>query len=187
MTNKLQKDNNQHGAIAKSLNLSISTKHSVEISRNIRYKSTSDARQLLEDVVDMKRALPFRKYKKDMGHKRGMMAGRYPQKATKEFLKLIKSVEANAQSKGLDTGNLKITKIISNQASIPFTGGRRRTGTKRTHIEIEVKEFIKRKSAGKTKKADVKEGSKIKKTTSVRRSEGKSTDHETKLQEGAKQ
>lgn len=163
---------NEHSATAKSLDLSISTKHSIEISRSLRYKSTTLAKRILEDAINLKKAIPFRKFKKDMGHKRGMAAGRYPQKAAREFMRLIKSVEANAQSKGLNVGNLKITKIISNLASIPATGGRRRTGTKRTHLEIEVKEFIHKTEKRASKAADVKKEDLKATTTSKSKQQG---------------
>jgi large subunit ribosomal protein L22 len=140
------KTGNEHMAKAKSTNLSISTKHSIEISRELRYKNTSVAKKILENVVSMKRAMPMRRFNQDVGHKKGMAAGRYPVKAATEFLKIVKSVEANAQNKGLNTTNLKITKIISNKASIPFTGGRQRTGTKRTNVEIEVEEVATKKN-----------------------------------------
>jgi large subunit ribosomal protein L22 len=141
----------EHIASARSLNLPISTKHSVEISHQIRYKNTSFARKFLEDVISMEKAVPFRRFRRDVGHKRGMSAGRFPQKAAKEFLKLVKSVEANAQTKGLNTTTLKITKLVANKASTPITGGRLRQGTKRTHLEIQVKERkeIKKDKTGK--------------------------------------
>jgi hypothetical protein len=84
------------------------------------------------------------------GHKKGMSTGRYPTKAAFEILKLLKSVEANAHFKGLNTSSLKITKIIANRAPNPYSGGRHRTGTKRTHVEVEVKE----RGASKSKVAE---------------------------------
>jgi large subunit ribosomal protein L22 len=129
-----------HTASAKALNLAISTKHCIEISRALRYKNTSYAKRFLEDVVTISSPVPFKKFRNDIGHKAGMASGRFPQKAAKEFLRLVKSVEGNAQEKGLDTSNLKIIKILANKASIPQTGGRQRHGTKRSHIEIAVKE-----------------------------------------------
>ena len=150
---------NEHVAKAKSTSLSISTKHSIEISREIRYKNTSVAKKILENVIDMVTPMPMRKFNQDTGHKRGMAAGRFPQKAAKEFLKIVKSVEANALSKGLNVSNLKIIKIVSNKASIPSTGGRFRRGTKRTNVEIEVKEVEAKKKLAKVKnikKADTK-------------------------------
>ena len=145
----------EHIAKASSLNLAISTKHSIEICNFLRYKPLSFAKAYLEDVAEMKKAIPFNRFNKDMGHKKGMSAGRYPVKAAKLFLVLLNSAEANAQFKGLNTSGLKITKILSNRASIPSTGGRSRTGTKRTSLEIEVKEVLTKKEDKKTKK-DVK-------------------------------
>jgi large subunit ribosomal protein L22 len=155
MVNKTNQENehvaNEHVAVAKVSSASISTKHSVEISNAIRNKNTAVVKSFLENVINLKEAVPFKRYKRDVGHKKNMASGRYPQKAAKEFLKLVKSVEANAQVKGLDTSNLKIVKMVSNIASIPFSGGRRRRGTKRTNIEIMVKEgSVKSKVAKKT-------------------------------------
>ena len=148
---------NEHIASAKSLNLPISTKHSIEISREIRYKTTAFAKDLMEKVIVKKKPVAFKRFNNDMGHKAGMASGRFPVKAANFFLQLLKSVEANAQDKGLNVSNLKITKVISNKASIPSGGGRHRHGTKRTHIEIEVQEFSsKKKESKKEAKADVK-------------------------------
>ena len=125
-------------ALARARNLSVSTKHSVEISRNLRYKSTAFAKKYLEAVINYDSPVSFKRHVRNIGHKSGMSAGRYPIKAAKEMLKLIKSVESNAQFKGMDVANLKITKLMANQASIPSTGGRQRYGTKRTHLDVEV-------------------------------------------------
>ena len=149
--------NADHFAQAKSLNLPISTKHSVEICNSLRYKRTDYAKQFLEEVIGLNRAVPFKRFNRDMGHKAGMAAGRFPQKAAQEFLSLVKSVEANAQFKGLNTSNLKITKILANKASVPATGGRHRSGTKRTNLEVEVKEVMtKDKRSNKDKKSEKK-------------------------------
>lgn len=134
-----------HRAVAKALNLPISTKHCIEISSFLRYKSTRFAKEYLQNVVTLRKAIPFKKFIRDIGHKAGMSAGRFPRKAAAEFLKLLNSVEANAQSKGLNTSSLKIIKLLANRAAVPMTGGRRRRGTKRTHIEIEVSEVSRKK------------------------------------------
>ena len=130
----------EHLAIARGLNLPVSTKHCLELSRELRYKTTSYAKKYLEEVMEIRRAVPFRRFTRNVGHKRGMASGRFPQKAAKEMLYLIKSVEANAQVKGLNTSNLKITKLIANRAATPMTGSRRPHGKKRTHLEVEVRE-----------------------------------------------
>lgn len=142
----------EHSASASLKDVSISTKHSIEISHALRYKNTNYAKNYLGEVIVLKRAVPFRRFLRNVGHKKGMSAGRYPQKAAKEFLRLLKSVEANAHAKGLDTSNLKITKLVANQASIPFVGGRSRRGTKRTHLAVEVRESLEKgKSQEKSK------------------------------------
>lgn len=150
---------NEHSASAKSTNLPISTKHGIEIGHFLRFKTTAFAKNYLEDVIALKKAIPFRRHNRDVGHRKGpMAAGRYPQKAAKEFLKIVKAVEANANAKGLNTSVLKISKLIANKAASPMGGGRSRTSSKRTHLEIEVVEGkTKKKAAKKTeKKAEVK-------------------------------
>lgn len=121
-------------------NLPISTKQSVEISNFVRYKSTEQAKKMLQEVAEFTRAVPFRRAIMDLGHKPGMAAGSYPQKAVQQFLKLIGSVEANAQFKGMNVASLKITKVLANKANIPRTGGRHQVAHKHTHLEIEVQE-----------------------------------------------
>jgi len=179
MTNKnkqLEKEQKAHFAYAKSGNLPISSKQCIEICRNLRYKNTGWAKRYLEEVIVLKRAVPFRRFLMDMGHKPGMSSGRFPQKAAKEVLSLIKSVEANAQAKGLNTSTLKISKIVANKASIPLTGGRHRTGTKRANLEIEVKEMpaLKKRETKQQKEKTTKKSVKKKETTEEKK-EGKKT------------
>jgi len=146
-----------NAAIAKSTNLPISTKHCIEIGHHIRYRSTSFAKKFLEDVLAERQAVPFRRFYRDVGHRRGMSAGRYPVKAASQFILLIKSVEANAQAKGLNTSSLKISKVIANRAATPMGGGRHRHSTKRTHLEIEVIEgVVKKKISTKEKRTESK-------------------------------
>lgn len=132
-------------AIARARNLAVSLKQSVELGRVMRYRHTHYAKEVLEEIIALRRAVPFRRFNRDMGHKAGMAAGRYPQKAAREFLKLVKSVEANAQMKGLDTSSLVITQLVAHKASIPFSAGRQRHRTKRTHLDIEVAERVRKK------------------------------------------
>ena len=150
----------EHVACVKGNNIPVSTKHTIEICTHLRYKNTKDAKAFLEKVIGKKTPVPFLRFKNNIGHKAGIAAGRFPVKAAKEMLQLIKSVESNAQYKGLNTENLKITKILANRAPIPFTGNRHHHGTKRTHIEIEVMEGIvseKKESKSKVNKAESKE------------------------------
>ena len=128
-------------AKASGMSLPISTKQSIEICNFIRNKTLEKAKAILERVLEKKEAIPFKRFGSDTGHKRGAIgAGRYPQKTAKEILKVLDSVEANAQAKGLNSNDLKIIQLIANKASTPWRFGRkRRRKTKRTHIEIIVK------------------------------------------------
>lgn len=128
--------------IARALckDLPISVKQSIEVANALRYKTTSYAKNYLEQVIVLKQAVPFHRFHRDMGHKAGMYSGRFPVNTAKEFLKLVKCVEANAQFKGIDASNLKIIKLVANKASIPMGGGRQRHATRRSHLEIEVKQ-----------------------------------------------
>ena len=145
----------KHVATAQMRSIPISTKHSIEISRYLRYKSSTVAKAFLEDVVILAKPVPYKKFLNDLGHKAGMSSGRYPVKAASAFLTLIKSVEKNAEDVGLDPSSLKIVHILANKASIPMTGGRTKGATKRTHLEIKVAEVAKKakgkKSAAKSK------------------------------------
>jgi large subunit ribosomal protein L22 len=121
--------------------LPISTKQSIEICNFIRHKSVKQAKKLLQAVVEHKSAIPFRRFKSDIGHKTKLGPGRFPEKASKEFIKLIKSVEANAQFKGLAESELIITHISAQKASRPWHFARKRgRKMKRTNIEIVVTE-----------------------------------------------
>jgi len=89
----------------------ISPKHATEIARELRGMKLSAAKSFLELVIDKKKAVPFKKYNKKVGHKRGLVgwdAGRYPVKASMHILKLLEEVQANAEYKGLDVDKLRI-------------------------------------------------------------------------------
>src|SRR3972149_5207818 len=88
----------------------ITNKHAREISVAIKGLSLKKARDYLQNVISMKRAVPFRRYKTQVGHKSdpGVMSGRYPQKSATEFLKLLDNLESNAEYKGMDLDRLKI-------------------------------------------------------------------------------
>lgn len=88
----------------------ISHKHAREIAKKISGMSIEKARDFLTDVTHKDRAVAFRRYKTNVGHKSdpGMMAGRYPQKAAGEFIKLLDNLESNAEYKGMDLDRLKI-------------------------------------------------------------------------------
>ena len=91
--------------------IKISPKAAVEICRKIRGMRLDAAKELLEAVQKKKRAIAFRRYKKEVPHRsldEGWYAGRYPVKAAKAFLFLLEELESNAEYKGLDVDRLRI-------------------------------------------------------------------------------
>ena len=98
-------------AKAMGYEMPISFKHAVEICRELRGRKIGDAIRYLEEVIAMKRAVPFKRYYKKVAHKSGLekwYAGRYPQKAARHILKVLKNLEANAEYKGLEKDRLVI-------------------------------------------------------------------------------
>ena len=141
-TNREVEEKNEHIASSKFLDSPISTKVSREIAAFIRNRTTTKAKNLLQQVLDKKIAVPYKRFNRDVGHKPGKIAaGRYPQKAIKEFLKIINLVEAHADNKGLDSKNLVIFNIRASQGSQILHYGRQRgIKSKRTNLYIGVKE-----------------------------------------------
>ncbi len=134
----------EKSAIARGLDLPISTKHTIEICNFIRYKTIDHAKKELNLVLQKKLVIPLKRFHKDRGHKKSNGPGFYPKKATKEMINLLNLAEANAQHNGLGS-NLFLKKIVVNKASSPTHAGRKRGHMKRTHVEIEVEEIENKK------------------------------------------
>jgi len=123
--------------------LHISTKHSVAICNYIRGKNVDKAISILGEAQAYKKAIPMRG---EIPHRKGIMSGRFIIKAAGEFIKLLKSLKANAI-----TNELELEKYVifakSNVASRPY----RRHGqgkAKRTHVTLKL-EMPKKKKAKK--------------------------------------
>lgn len=128
-------------AKASSFGLPISAKFSYEVLNFIRHKELTKAKGLLHEVITMKKAVPFKRYNRDLGHKAGIGPGRYPLKAIESILSVLESAEANAENLGLDAKNLYVHEASASLGSRPWHGGRkRRRHMKRTNLTIVVKE-----------------------------------------------
>jgi large subunit ribosomal protein L22 len=94
----------------------MSPKHCREIAMTIKGMSIEKARNLLEDVIERKVAIPYRRYNNEVAHrsniKDGFFAGRFPKKASKEFLRLLDNLESNAEYKGMDLDRLRIISAV---------------------------------------------------------------------------
>jgi len=62
-------------ARAKANELPISPKHSIEIARFIKNMTTTEARAYLADVVELKKAIPFKRFNRNVAHKRALTGG----------------------------------------------------------------------------------------------------------------
>ena len=136
---KIQKNE----AVVNIQNAPVSTKYSRDICKFIKYKQIEKAINDLEQVLAHKKAIPM---KGGVGHKKsaGSFAsgsGKYPKDATEYFIKLLKSLSANATANGLE--NTTIVEAFANIGQKP----RARFGRwkrKRTHLRLVAKELIKK-------------------------------------------
>ena len=84
----------------------VSPKATREVCVAIKDMLLSDAKKYLEDVVKMKKAVPFRRYKKEGAHRAsiiGFHTGKYPVKAAKEVLEVLKNLEVKVEQTLLTT------------------------------------------------------------------------------------
>jgi large subunit ribosomal protein L22 len=129
-----KKVENKHYAQVFGRNLRISLKHSKGIGRFIKYKKIERAINDLELVIKKKIAVPM---VGELPHRKGkgMMSGRYPINASKEFIKLLKNLNANSSVNGLELENVRVVEVIANKAPDQMHRGGR-TKFKRTHVQI---------------------------------------------------
>lgn len=115
-------------AIAKENNARISLKNSLILCKVIRRKKVDKAKRLLEDLIASKRSLK----------------GKYYTKTSKKILEILKTAEANAKKKNLDTAKLWVKNATSNKGRtfiLPKSRwGMRGRRAKSTNIEITVEE-----------------------------------------------
>jgi large subunit ribosomal protein L22 len=133
-------------ARARGVEFHISPKKAYEVLNAIRGKSLDAARELLEGVVALERAVPFRRYNQETAHKKGIGPGRYPQKVARSVLQVLANAEANAEYEGLDTDQLYIYVAASSRgqivrANMPRAHGRATAWNEQTtNIEIVLRE-----------------------------------------------
>lgn len=119
--------------------LPISSKHSTMVCNAIRGKSVERAKVILQEAMDLKKAIKFTRFNFDRGHKTKIGPGRFVVKTCFEILKILNSAEANGHHNNLS--NMYIAHICAQKAAKPWHYGRqRRRQMKRAHIEIVVAE-----------------------------------------------
>ena len=145
-----QKISGDNIAKAKANELNMSPKHSIEIATFIRHQRVNDAIAYLNEVVGLKKAIPFRRFNRNVAHKRGLPgnwdAGRYPVKASKAYIRVLESVKKNAEYIGLDADNLEIIHVSASRGRaqksfFPRAMGRATPKVRETvNIEVVVRE-----------------------------------------------
>lgn len=137
-------------AIASGRDLRVSHKAAREICHYVKGMRLEKAKDVLQEVVALKRPVPYRRHKKKVAHRKGVEgfdAGRYPKKAAAAILKVLDQVEANAEFKGLYSDRLKIIHIASHKGRvirnyIPRAFGRSSPYFNYlTHVEVAVEEI----------------------------------------------
>ena len=124
-------------AFARGLNLPVSKKQCMYICSFIKNKTIGQAMNDLNDVIKMKRAVPF---KGEIPHRRGkMMSGRYPVKASMLFVNMLKSLKGNANVNGLDSEKTRIYLASASWAARPMRSNNR--SAKRTYVILRAKEI----------------------------------------------
>jgi large subunit ribosomal protein L22 len=123
----------------------VSPKSAVEVCTAIKGLKLDQAKAFLEQVQQKKKAVPFRKHRKTLPHRKNLQkiaAGRYPVKAATQILEVLESAESNAMYKGLDTERLRIAHAaaypgIKIKRFIPRAMGRATPRNKTLcHVEI---------------------------------------------------
>ncbi len=124
--------------------IDLSYKKAAVVMDAIRGMPLLKAEEYLEEVIEKKRPIPFKKYNTGVGHKPGGVIGKYPVKAAQMILKLLRNVENNAENKGLDKEKLVIIHAKADKGAVlkrrAPRGRWRYNNLVLAHIEVIVRE-----------------------------------------------
>ena len=87
----------------------VSHKAAREVCTAIKGMKLQKAKTFLKDVSELKKAVAFRRHKKEGAHRSGLgdfHTGKYPVKTAKKVLEVIVNLESNAEFKGFDAEKL---------------------------------------------------------------------------------
>ena len=125
-------------ASANGRSLPVSKKQCMYICSFINGKSIDAAIADLGQVIKMKKAVPF---KGEIPHRKGkgMMSGRYPVKASKLFIDLLKGLKGNVLVNQMELEKTRICWASASWAPRPIRRGGREA--KRTHVMLKAREL----------------------------------------------
>lgn len=136
-------------ARASGRDLRISWKKAVEVCRFIKGRRLNEARELLEKVLKKEIMIPYTTFNRERAHHGSVSrhsSGGYPIRVVREVLKILKNLEANAESKGLNVEKLVVVHAAAHKGPvirryIPRAFGRSTPFFQQlVHIEVAVKE-----------------------------------------------
>ncbi len=125
-------------ARAYRVNLPISLKKSVELAKFLKGIDVKKAIDILDEIIDKKRVVPYTRYIQEMPHKKGegIATGGYPVKAAIHFKKLLILAFKSAKEKELGE-DLYIKSISARKGTSMWKMGRYLgRKAKRTNLEI---------------------------------------------------
>jgi len=107
--------------------LRISLKESVEIAKVIKGMKLDEAIEYLERVVRKEASVPYTRHRKQIAHRRGVNSqfqewrtpvGRYPVKAARYILKVLRNARNNAENHGMDPEKLVIIHAAAHKGRV---------------------------------------------------------------------
>jgi len=107
-------------AKASARGIDVSRKAAREVCNTIKGMTIHQSIEYLEAVIDKKLAVPYRRFKNNVGHKSsvvGWTGGRYPVKAATEILKVVRNLENNAENNQLQLDKCRITHAVTLQGT----------------------------------------------------------------------
>lgn len=129
----------KESAIVRAPSVHMSKRHGMYVCSFIKGKSIDNAIADLEQVIVLKKAVPF---KGEIPHRKGnIMSGRYPVAAAKIFIPMLKNLKGAVLFNNMDITKTRISEAYANFAPRP----QRRGGMKgkRAYITIEAREVKK--------------------------------------------
>lgn len=132
----------EHEAVARGRNLSISRKHAREVGEFIKDESVETAKRKLQMVIEKELAVPYTRHDAEQAHRKGDGdAGRYPVTTAEAVLELVESAESNATYEGMKAEDLYVTGVMVNQGNRAHTPKRHRgRRPKSAHVTVKVGE-----------------------------------------------
>lgn len=127
-------------AIARGQAVRMSKKHAMYICSFIKNKSIDESIAYLEKVIKLKKVIPF---KGEIPHRKGkgIMSGRYPINASKQFINILKSLKGNVMVNQMELENTRVTFASATWAARPMRRGS--VKGKRTNVILKATEVKK--------------------------------------------